>query len=197
MDASAIGNETPRGISIIDRGESMEVHIRWFRWGYVPTAVFLALFFVLAFDFLTTVPKGGQGPRSAGFGVLLLQLWIAGILLIVGYGVLRALLNRTVLSFGPEEITVRHTPLPWHEPLPIKVSEVLRASSEFVYSGVLFWSRRRLRLVFYSGEELVLIGGRATLGEWLMAEQAEFLAQTVNGFLARQRQSREKGQVKY
>ncbi|MEX2171004.1 MAG: hypothetical protein WD851_16920 [Pirellulales bacterium] len=110
----------PSGVLIDDDGYRLRIRRRWFSFGYIPL-----LFFCIAWDsFLFFWYAAAFGDPNAPWLMVLFPVFHVAIGVGLTYAVLAGLLNTTTITADPQELVVRHRPIPWSGNLNLPVQEI-------------------------------------------------------------------------
>jgi hypothetical protein len=109
----------PRGVRVDDDGYRLRIRRRWFG----PHYIFL-LFFCIAWDafliFWYSMAFGGDAPWiMVVFPILHVAVGVG-----LTYFVLAGLLNTTTITADPQELVVRHRPIPWRGNVKYAASQI-------------------------------------------------------------------------
>lgn len=144
----------PENVQIDDLGDELRFTWRWFSPQYIVLGIF-ALFWnglmlvgflmvsaMMRSDGAPTVDSDAPAALSCVFCLPLVHV-IVGVVLL--YTAVAGLVNRTIVSVTPEELRIRHTPLPWPGARRLRVSTLAQ-----LYVCERSYSSRRRTQVRYS-----------------------------------------------
>lgn len=102
-------SKPPAGLNIDDDGYRLRIRRRWFSIIYLPL-----LFFCIAWDsFLVFWYSMAFGDGNAPWIMFVFPICHVAVGVGLTYFVLAGLLNTTTISVDPQEVRIRHRPIPW------------------------------------------------------------------------------------
>jgi hypothetical protein len=171
--ANTIEIGLPEKLEVFQHGSHMEIVLKWFGWRIVVMTGFAIFWDGFLINWYTQVaPRGDR--MAMYFPLLHLAVGIG-----ISYYVVAGWCNRTYISVGNGNVSVRHRPIPWFGNTEFDASNLrqLYAKEHVTRSRRGESSSYAVRAVTHDGRNVKLVSGLET------SEQALYIEQAIEKYL--------------